>query len=102
MKQIVAIVKPFRAQAVIEAVSELPVDHVLVGEAKGYGRQKDRLPRYLGSEYSPVYLPKIEITILAEDHLVDQITQRIVDVALTGRMGDGKILVFPTEGGIDI
>lgn len=94
MKQIVAIVKPFRAQAVLEAVGDFEVDTVCVSEAKGYGRQKDRLPLYRGSEYNPVYLPKIEITILADDRISEKIVERIVEIARTGRIGDGKILVF--------
>lgn len=94
MKQIVAIVKPFRAQAVLEAIGDFEVDTVCVSEAKGYGRQKDRLPLYRGSEYNPVYLPKIEITILVDGRLAERIVDRIVEIARTGRIGDGKILVF--------
>jgi nitrogen regulatory protein PII len=98
MKQIVAIVKPFRAQAVLESIGEFRVDNVCVSEAKGYGRQKDRLPLYRGSEYNPVYLPKIEITVLAADDIAPKIVQRIVEIARTGRIGDGKILVFDILG----
>lgn len=94
MKQIVATVKPFRAQAVLEAIDEFEIDTVLVSEAKGYGRQKDRLPDYRGSEYNSVYLPKIEITVLVHDELADTVVDRIVDVARTGRIGDGKVFVF--------
>ncbi|MBY0585903.1 P-II family nitrogen regulator [bacterium] len=101
MKQIVAIVKPFRAQALLESIGEFGVDNVCVSEAKGYGRQKDRLPLYRGSEYNPVYLPKIEISILVDDELVPRIVQRMVEVARTGRIGDGKILVFEVCGEAD-
>lgn len=101
MKKIVAVVKPFRAQAVLEAISDLDVDTVLVSEAKGYGRQKDKLPRYVGSEYNPVYLPKIEITILTSDESSEKVLQRIEETARTGRIGDGKILVFAVAAQID-
>lgn len=101
MKQIVAIVKPFRAQEVLEAIGEFETTMVLVSEAKGYGRQKELLPKYLGSEYSAVYLPKIEIQILLADELVERVLDRIVEVARTGRIGDGKILVFPARAEID-
>jgi nitrogen regulatory protein PII len=94
MKQIVATVKPFRAQAVLEAINEFEIDTVLVSEAKGYGRQKDRLPEYRGSEYNSVYLPKIEITALVQDDMADTVVDRIVEVARTGRIGDGKVFVF--------
>lgn len=102
MKQIVAIVKPFRAQAVLEAISEFEIETVLISEAKGMGRQKDLLPRYLGSEYSQVHLPKIEIMLLVPDELTEKVLQRVVEVARTGRIGDGKLFVFPVVAELDI
>lgn len=101
MKQIIAIVKPFRAQAVLEAIGDFPLDNVLVNEAKGFGRRKDGHANTLRSEYSPVYLPKIEISILVADELCDTVADRIVEVARTGRIGDGKILVMPLVGHLD-
>lgn len=101
MKQLIAVIKPFRAQAVLEAIGELETLLVLVSEAKGYGRQKELLPKYLGSEYSHAYLPKIEITVLLSDDLVEPVIDRINTVARTGRIGDGKIFVFDAEAEID-
>jgi nitrogen regulatory protein PII len=101
MKQIVAIVKPFRAADVLREVGRFDIETVRVLESRGYGRQKDRLPRYLGSEYSTVYLPKIEIHILVRDALVEQIVDCITQVARTGRIGDGKILVLPVIGAVE-
>jgi nitrogen regulatory protein P-II 2 len=101
MKEIVAIVKPFRAQAVLEAIGEFAIDTVLVSEAKGYGRQKDLLPRYRGSEYNLVYLPKIEIKVLVPEHLVEPVLQRITEVGRTGRIGDGKVFVFSLLAELD-
>ena len=101
MKQIVAIVKPFRAQAVLEAIGEFDPDHVQVAEAKGFGRQKDRLAQYRGSQFNLAYLPKIEIQVLASDELAPRIAERIVEIARTGRIGDGKIFMFPVIGDID-
>src|SRR5690606_870931 len=101
MKKIVAVVKPFRAQPVLEAIADLDLETVLVTEAKGYGRQKDKLPLYRGSEYNHVYLPKIEITLLVPDEKVEEVVERVSRVARTGRIGDGKILVFPALAEID-
>lgn len=101
MKQLVAIVKPFRAQAVLEAIGEVDIDTVLVHEAKGYGRQKEKLPRYVGGEYSRVYLPKIAITVLVSDEAEPAVIARIEEMARTGRIGDGKIFVLAPEIEID-
>jgi nitrogen regulatory protein PII len=102
MKQIVAIVKPFRAQEVLEAIGEFDADTVLVHEAKGFGRQKDRLSEYRGSEFNLAYLPKIEIQVLASDEQAEKIADRIVGIARTGRIGDGKIMMFPVVGHVDL
>ncbi len=95
MKQIVALVKPFRAQAVIQAIAELEVEACLVSEAKGYSRQKGYLDRYVGSEYSMAFLPKVAISAWVPDRLVRTVTDKIAQTARTGRIGDGKIFVLP-------
>jgi nitrogen regulatory protein P-II 2 len=95
MKQLTIIVKPFRAEAVLKVLTDLGVTSCVVREAKGYSRQKGYLERYLGSEYSMAFLPKVEILADVEDHRVDEVAARVVSVARTGRMGDGKVFVVP-------
>ena len=95
MKQLTIVVKPFLAEAVLRAVAELGVTSCVVREAKGYSRQKGYLDRYLGSEYSTAFLPKIEISVCVSDERVEEVADRIVRAARTGRMGDGKIFVLP-------
>ncbi len=94
MKQLVVVVKPFRAQAVIQVVAEMEVSACVVREAKGYGRQKGYLDQYMGSEYSMAFLPKVEISVWVADDKVDAVAERIVRTARTGRIGDGKIMVL--------
>ncbi|MEN6457900.1 MAG: P-II family nitrogen regulator [Thermoguttaceae bacterium] len=95
MKQIVAIVKPYMVERVLDALKPARFEACGVREVKGYGRQKSYLDEYRGSEYSMAYLPKVEITLWVEDEDVDEVVRTVVDVARTGRMGDGKILVLP-------
>jgi nitrogen regulatory protein PII len=95
MKQIVAIVKPFLAEKVLEGLKRAPLEAVSVREVKGYGRQKNYLDQYQGSEYSLAFLPKVEINLWVDDNRVEEIIRKIVEVARTGRMGDGKIFVLP-------
>lgn len=96
MKQLTIVVKPFRAEAVLQAIAELGVDACAVREAKGYGRQKGYLDRYVGSEYSLAFLPKVEISLWVDDGRADEVAEHVVKVARTGRMGDGKIFVVDT------
>ena len=66
--QIIALVKPFRAQAVLVALEAVDVLAGTVREAMGYGRQKDRLHQYLGSEYNSSFVPKVELAIVVREH----------------------------------
>ena len=95
MKQIVAIVKPYLAEKVLEGLKRAPLEACSVREVKGYGRQKSYLDQYGDSEYSLAFLPKVEINLWVDDARAEEILQRIVEVARTGRMGDGKIFMLP-------
>ncbi len=95
MKQLTIVVKPFRAEAVLKALVELGVDSCVVREAKGFSRQKGYLDRYMGSEYSMAFLPKVEITVCVATDRVSEVREQIARAARTGRMGDGKIFVTP-------
>jgi nitrogen regulatory protein P-II 1 len=97
MKQVVAIVKPYLAERVLEGLKRAPLVAVSVTEVKGYGRQKNYLDQYAGSEYSQAFLPKVEIELWVDDARVEEIIRKIVEVARTGRMGDGKIFVLPAD-----
>jgi nitrogen regulatory protein PII len=96
--QIIALVKPFRVQAVLDALGAVPILGGTVREAMGYGRQKNRLHRYLGSEYNTSFVPKVELSVFVEEALAPQAIRAIVGQARTGRIGDGKILVLPCSG----
>ena len=95
MKEVIAIVKPFLAERVLEALKLAPLEACTVREVKGYGRQKNYLDRYGDSEYSLAFLPKVEIQMWVEDDRVDEVIDRVLEVARTGRMGDGKVFVMP-------
>lgn len=95
MVQLIAVIKPFRAQAVLEALGAIEVFGGTVREVMGYGRQKNRLHRYLGSEYNASFLPKVELTLFLTESDVPAAIRAIVGQGRTGRMGDGKIIVVP-------
>ncbi len=95
MKLVVAIVKPYRVERVLEALKHSPIEACSVREVKGYGRQKSYLDEYRGSEYSLAFLPKVEITLWVDDLRVEEVVRTMVEAGRTGRMGDGKIFVLP-------
>ena len=97
MKQIVAIVKPHLVEKVLESLRRAPLEACTVREVKGYGRQKSYLDEYGDSEYSLAFLPKVEICLWVDPARSEEIISKIVEVARTGRMGDGKILVLDAQ-----
>ena len=94
MKQLTLVVRPFKAEAVLKAVGELDVIACAVQEAKGYSRQKGYLDRYLGSEYSMAFLPKVEISVWVSDQKANDVADKMVRAARTGRIGDGKVFIM--------
>lgn len=95
MKQLVAIVKPYLAEPVLNGLRLAPLEALSVREVRGYGRQKSYLAEYGDSEYSLAFLPKVEISMWVDDTRVEEVVQKISEVARTGRMGDGKIFIIP-------
>lgn len=95
--QLIAVVKPFRAGAVLAALQTVEILGGAVREVMGYGRQKSRLRRYLGSEYDASFLPKVQLTLFLDEAQVPAALKAIVGQARTGRMGDGKIIIVPCQ-----
>jgi nitrogen regulatory protein P-II 1 len=102
MKKIEAIIKPFKLDDVVEALSEIGVEGVSVTEIRGFGRQKGRTEIYKGAEYVVDFLPKTKIEIVINDHLVDPAIEAITQAAKTGKIGDGKIFVSNIESVVRI
>ena len=95
MKKIEAIIQPFKLEPVKEALHKMSVEGMTVTEVKGFGRQKGIREVYRGMEYQVDFLPKVKIEIVVPDEKADSITKTIIEHARTGRIGDGKIFVYP-------
>ena len=97
MKQITAIIKPFKLDEVREALAEVGISGLTVTDVKGFGRQKGHTELYRGAEYVVDFLPKVKIEAVVPDALVERALDAIVKAARTGKIGDGKIFVRPVE-----
>ena len=102
MKQITAIVKPFKLEEVREALGQVGVTGLTVTEVKGFGRQKGHTELYRGAEYVVDFLPKVKIEVVCDDAVVERAVEAIINSARTGRIGDGKIFVSSVEDVIRI
>jgi nitrogen regulatory protein P-II 1 len=98
VKQVIAIVKPYLVEKVLDALRHAPLEACSVTEVKGYGRQKNYLDQYAGSEYALAYLPKVQISLWVDAMRVEEVTRSIVEAARTGRMGDGKVFILSSTG----
>ena len=97
MKLITAVIRPFKLEAVREALTEAGVSGLTVTEVKGYGRQKGHTELYRGAEYVVDLLPKIKIETVVSDRQLEAALEAIEQAARTDKVGDGKIFVCDIE-----
>ena len=97
MKQITAIVKPFKLEEVREGLAEMGVSGLTVTEVKGFGRQKGHTELYRGAEYVVDFLPKVKVEVVVKDDEVERCVEAIIKAARTGKIGDGKIFITNVE-----
>lgn len=102
MKKVEAIIKPFKLDEVKEALQAVGVHGITITEVKGFGRQKGHTELYRGAEYVVDFLPKVKLEIVVSDEQIQPVVDAIMGAAQTGRIGDGKIFVFPIDDVIRI
>ena len=102
MKMIVAVIKPSRLDAVVDAVTEAGASGLTVTEVRGYGRQKGKTEVYRGAEYEVKLLPKVKLEIAVPDDVVDVVVEAIARSANTSKIGDGKVFVLDLEKALRI
>lgn len=97
MKQITAVIKPFKLDEVREALADVGITGLTVTEVKGFGRQKGHTELYRGAEYVVDFLPKVKVEAIVDDAVLDAAVDAIIKSARTGKIGDGKIFVQNVE-----
>ena len=102
MKKIEAIIKPHKLDEVKERLRRVGVSGMTVYEVKGFGRTGGKTEVYRGSAYVVDFVPKVQIDIVVADGQVDAVVDAIEKAAKTGRIGDGKIFIYPVEDAIRI
>ena len=98
MKQVTAIVKPFKLDDVKAAVQEFGVQGLTITEVQGYGRQRGHTEVYRGAEYTIDFVPKVKLEVVCEDSEAEGIANKIIEAARTGKIGDGKVWITPVDG----
>ncbi len=93
MKKIEAILRHFKLEEVKDALNEIGVKGMTVTEVRGFGRQRGHTETYRGAEYSVDFLPKVKLEVVVDEGEAQNVINKIMTVARTGQVGDGKIFV---------
>jgi nitrogen regulatory protein P-II 2 len=102
MKMIIAVIKPSRLDAVLDAVTEAGASGLTVTEVRGYGRQRGKTEVYRGAEYEVKLLPKVKLEIAVPTDIAEKVVEAIQATANTNKIGDGKIFVLDLEQALRI
>jgi nitrogen regulatory protein P-II 1 len=97
MKQVTAVVKPFKLNDVKAALEVLGVQGITVSEVQGYGRQRGHTEVYRGAEYVVDLVPKVRVDVVVAVEDAERVLDAIVNAARTGKIGDGKVWTTPVE-----
>ena len=97
MKLIVAIVRPERANEVLEALFRAEVRGLTVSRVRGHGGEVERVETYRGTTVKMELQDKVRFEIGVSNHFVEPTVRAIMSSARTGEVGDGKIFVLPVE-----
>ena len=97
MKLVVAVVRPEKANDVIEALFRADVQGLTISRVQGHGGETERVETYRGTTVKVELSEKVRFEIGVSDHFVEPTVQAIIEGARTGEVGDGKIFVLPVE-----
>jgi len=88
-----AVVRPFKLNDLYERLIDEGIGGMTITEVKGLGRQRGNTEIYRGHTYTSDFIPKIKIEVAIGEDSLDRIIEAIIEVARTGKPGDGKIFV---------
>lgn len=102
MKRIEAIIQPYKLEEVRQALSDIGVHGMTIYDVRGHGRQKGHTEIYRGQEYEIDLVPKVKIETIVPDGRVEEVIDAIVAAARSGKIGDGKVFIYPVVDAVRI
>lgn len=97
MKRIDVIIRPTKLEELKAALDKIEVRGMTVYDVKGRGLQRNQKQYYRGQEHSVDLFPKVKLEIICQDESVEDIISTVLKICKTGKIGDGKIFVYPVE-----
>ena len=102
MKLVIGIVRPEKANDVLEALYRAEVRGLSISRVQGHGGELDRVETYRGTTVRMALSEKVRFDIAVSDDFVQPTIDALCASAQTGEVGDGKIFVVPLERAIRI
>jgi nitrogen regulatory protein PII len=102
VRLVIGIVRPEKANDVLEALYRAEVRGVSMSRVQGHGGELDRVETYRGTTVKMGLSEKVRFEIAVSDEFVDAAVDALCEGARTGDVGDGKIFVVPLERAVRI
>jgi nitrogen regulatory protein P-II 1 len=102
VKLVIGIVRPEKANDVLEALYRADVRGVSMSRVQGHGGELERVETYRGTTVQVGLAEKVLFEIAVSDEFVDPTVSALCEGARTGEVGDGKIFVVPLEHAVRI
>jgi nitrogen regulatory protein P-II 1 len=102
LKLVIGIVRPEKANDVLEALYRAEVRGVSISRVEGHGGELERVETYRGTTVKMGLSDKVRFEVAVSDSFVQPTVEALCDGARTGEVGDGKIFVLPLEQAVRI
>jgi nitrogen regulatory protein P-II 1 len=102
VKLVIGIVRPEKANDVLEALYRAEVRGVSLSRVQGHGGELDQVETYRGTTVKMELADKVRFEVAVSDPFVQATIDALCDGARTGEVGDGKIFVVPLERAVRI
>jgi nitrogen regulatory protein P-II 1 len=102
VKLVIGIVRPEKANDVLEALYRAEVRGVSLSRVQGHGGELDQVETYRGTTVKMGLADKARFEIAVSDEFVQTAVNALREGARTGEVGDGKIFVVPLEQAVRI
>ena len=102
MKKIEAIIRPTKVGDVCAALERIGHPGIMITEIEGHGRQKGIEQEFRGKTYKTELLSKAKLEVVVNDWELDKTIKAIREAAFTGKVGDGKLFIYPVDNAIRI
>jgi nitrogen regulatory protein P-II 1 len=97
MKGLMIVIRPEKLEVLKDLLNRFNVGGITVTSAMGCGNQKGMVTEMKGATFNINLIPKIQVNVILDDDKVEDILISINEEISTGKVGDGKVFVYPVD-----